>query len=334
MTFFHHLAAMIPRYPLHQIILIFLSSQFLCFSGESSLDLSNFNQAWSDFKQSRAIDYSQIDKESYQEYEFSLLEEFTKQQFFRYRPYIETVDRYKTRRPYFENKITLLDGTEMSGSFIRLTNLGEKYHDFIVTQAPFKQNIPFFWQMVLENEIDQIVMTTELFEMDNPKKELAYPYWPQEKNEKIILENGLEITFIEEMELLPELKEKVQIRKFNLHDQGIDRIVTHYWYRHWLDGTAPSQSQTILALIKCVEEYKNASGSNSPILVHCSAGSGRTGVFIVLYHLMQRFKYMETLNLFDFIAYLRWQRPYLVSRLPQYKFCYEVKTALLIREEF
>jgi protein tyrosine phosphatase len=94
---------------------------------------------------------------------------------------------------------------------------------------------------------------------------------------------------------------------------------------NWLDGAAPTQSQTIVTLINCVEEYKNSSGSNSPILIHCSAGIGRTGVFIALYHLMQRERHKDlTFNFFNFIAYLRWQRPYLVTTLSQYKFCYKV----------
>lgn len=312
-----------------QIILILPSINLSCYARESTLDISNFTQKWSDFLQSKAIDDSQIGIEAYQEYEFSLLEEFTEQQSVRYRSYIQTIDRHEDCRPYFENKITLADGTEMSASLIELTHLKENYHNFIATQAPFKHNISLFWQMILENQIEQIVMVTELFEIENPSRELAYPYWPQEIGEKIILENGLEITLIEENELLSELKEKIQVRKFNLHSQGKDRLITHYWYRHWIDDTAPSQTQTILTLINAVEEYKTSSGLDSPVLVHCSAGVGRTGVFIALYHLMQRVKYKdERINLLDFIAYLRWQRPYLVGMLSQYKFCYQVNAIL------
>lgn len=293
--------------------------------------MSNFIQEWSCFIKSKVIDYTQMGTEIHQEYEFSLLEEFSDQQEVRYRPYIQTIDRYASCRPYYENRITLLDGTEMSASLINLTHLKRESHNFIATQAPFRHNVSLFWQMVLENHVEQIVMVTELFESENPSRELAYPYWPQRENEKIILENGLEITLIEEKELLSELKEKIQIRKLNLHHRGKDRGVTHYWYREWVDNTAPTECETILTLIKVVEEEKNSSKRASPILVHCSAGIGRTGVFITLYHLKQRIKYeKQKINLFDFVAYLRWQRPYLVGVLSQYKFCYQINATLQI----
>jgi protein tyrosine phosphatase len=212
------------------LLIVILSINLFCYAQESTLDISNFSQEWSLFLQSKGIDFVQIGSEIDQEDEFSLLREFSVQQSIRQRPYIQTIDRHEDYRPYVENKITLLNGTEMSASLIQLTNLKKEYHDFIAAQAPFQHNIPAFWQMILENQIDQIVMLTELFETENLSKELATSYWPQKIDEKMILENGLEITLIEESELLSELKEKIQIRKFSLQNQGKERLVTHYWY--------------------------------------------------------------------------------------------------------
>lgn len=313
----------------YQALLIFLFLNLSCYTQESKVDISTFNREWSQFIQSNGIDYTRVGAEDYQEYEFSLLEEFSDQQFERYRPYIQAIDRYNNCRPYNENKIVLLDGTEMSASLIDLTYFKENYHNFIATQAPFEHNISLFWKMVFENHIDQIVMLTELFETRNPSKELAYPYWPKQVGEKLSLENGLEITLIEESELLSELNEKIQIRKIKLQNQEQERFITHYWYRHWMDDSAPNQPQTMLTLIKIVEEHKISSKLTTPILVHCAAGVGRTGVFIALYHLMQRIKYKDQkIPFFDFVAYLRWQRPYLVGVLSQYQFCYQVSAIL------
>jgi protein tyrosine phosphatase len=311
-------------------LVIILSISSSCAASENISELTIFTQKWSDFmvseEMSKKMNGNPMDAEAHQDYEFFLLDEFSDQQANRYRPYIESIDRYKECRPYLENRITLLDGTEMSASFIQIPG----YHHFIATQAPFKSNRHLFWQMILENQIDQVVMVTELSEENHPTSvELAYPYWPEKIDETLILENGLTVTLIEESDLLSELEEYIQIRKFNLHHQETDRIVTHYWYRNWIDGAAPNQSQTILTLIHKVEEDKNLLGSNSPILVHCSAGIGRTGVFLTLYHLMQRKKYNhQKIDLFNFIAYLRWQRPYLVASPSQYKFCHEVHTLL------
>ena len=269
---------------------------------------------WENFIQSKTIDPTQIGEETHHHYEFSLLEEFSDQQFSRYRPYAETMDRYINCRPYLENHVILSDGTMMSASVIQLARLEKNYHDFIASQAPFKHHNAAFWQMIVEQNIEQIVMLTELVEIENPSRELACSYWPETMHEKLVLENGLEVTLIEESELLSELEEYIQVRKFHLHQEGKDKLVTHYWYRYWMDMRAPRHSQTLLTLIQAVETEKNSSSSDSPILVHCSAGVGRTGVFITIYHFMQRAKYKdEKINLFDFIAYLRCQRPYLVA---------------------
>lgn len=76
------------------------------------------------------------------------------------------------------------------------------------------------------------------------------------------------------------------------------------------------------SLIQMIEKEKMSMGSNSSILVHCSAGVGRTGVFMVLYHLFQREKYKDQkIKVLDLIAFLRWQRTYSVATLSQYIFC-------------
>jgi protein tyrosine phosphatase len=307
----------------HLVLAIAISSS--CYAQESFLTHPGFTQEWNRFLESKEIDYAQIGSEHYQDYEFSLLEEFSDQQAVRCRPYIETVDRHIDCRPYSDNKIDLFDGTEMSASLVPLPGT----HHFVAAQAPLEHNIPMFWQMISESQMDQIVMLTELTEIKHPEKVLANSYLPQKVGEKIILENDIEITLLEETLLLSELEENIQIRKINLHHQGKDRVITHYWYRNWLDHSVPTQLETISTLINTVEGHKNSLGSNSPILVHCSGGVGRTGVFITLYHLMQRVKYnKEKISLFDFVAYLRWHRPYLIAQLGQYKFCYKIHAGL------
>lgn len=309
---------------------LFLFSLFSvpCHSQGYCFDDPLFAQEWNRFVGSLEIDNEKMEGEAYQEYEFQLLEEFSKQQACRHRPYIQSMDRYLRFRPYADNKMSLADGTEMSASLIQFANLGEEYHDFIATQAPFNDNIHLFWQMVWENGIDQIVMVTEFFDYAKPHKELAYPYWPQVLGEHLLLQNGFEVTLAEEKELVTDLEEKIQMRKLLLRHQGEERKISHYWYRNWVDNTTPNQTQ-IFNLIHLVENEKRGQSHDAPILVHCSAGVGRTGVFIALYHAMQRAKNEEpALALFDLVGYLRWQRPCLVGTLSQYKFCHTAKGAL------
>jgi protein tyrosine phosphatase len=174
--------------------------------------------------------------------------------------------------------------------------------------------------MIAEKEIHQIVMVTELKEQ-NKEKEFAYPYWPQEINQTLELDNQ-KVTCIEHTCQFPDSHQFIEIRKFKLEGPLGQRIVTHYWYRNWLDDTAPCQ-HAILNLLNTV----SSETQGHPILVHCSAGIGRTGVFLTLYHLLHA-KNSAFKNLFTFIAYLRWQRPYSVAVYPQYEFCYAMNEKL------
>lgn len=84
----------------------------------------------------------------------------------------------------------------------------------------------------------------------------------------------------------------------------------------------PSAYLTILTMINAVQKDRAQSDTNSPILAHCAAGVGRTGVFITFYHMQQRIENGDRIaSLFEFVAKLRWQRPEMVYVLPQYEFC-------------
>lgn len=309
--------------------LIFLSISAIlpCYSTTFSQTFSAFKVEWNAFMEHKEFDHEKMNTKSYQEYEFSLLEEFSDQQCPRFRPYIETMDRHDDCRPYLDTQIVLSNGSEMSASLVRTGGPENKYQDFIASQAPLSQSIHLFWQMILENHIDQVVMVTEFFDIDN--SELANQYWPKNVSEQIILENDLVVTFIEEMELLADREEYIQIRRFNLKNKGEERIVTHYWYRNWLDNNVPRQLQTILSFINTVKNDKSSLATPSPTLVHCSAGVGRTGIFIVLYHLIERIEHNDQkIDLFNFIASLRWQRPWLLGIQIQYEYCHEINDIL------
>ena len=90
--------------------------------------------------------------------------------------------------------------------------------------------------------------------------------------------------------------------------------VTQLHFSAWPDHGVLSNTSVMLSLIRCVRKLHPYSDP-SPLLVHCSAGVGRTGTFIVLDSMLERMKTENTFNIFSFVQQLRDQRVCMVQSL-------------------
>ncbi|XP_072527377.1 tyrosine-protein phosphatase non-receptor type 5 isoform X9 [Salminus brasiliensis] len=97
-------------------------------------------------------------------------------------------------------------------------------------------------------------------------------YWP----ESSVIWEGIEITVNQVIQA-----DDYSLRNFTVKFEGEERSLTHYWYTSWPDQKTPDKAPPLLQLVQEVEEAKqNAARHSGPIIVHCSAGIGRTGCFI------------------------------------------------------
>ena len=87
--------------------------------------------------------------------------------------------------------------------------------------------------------------------------------------------------------------------------------VTHFHFTAWPDYGVPADKTCILALIKCIRKAHPPTGP--PLLVHCSAGVGRTGTFITLDTMLQRMEDGQDLNVYEFIKQMRTKRVFMVQ---------------------
>ena len=88
--------------------------------------------------------------------------------------------------------------------------------------------------------------------------------------------------------------------------------VTHFHFAAWPDHGVPADKTSLIHFIQRVR--KSHAFEGPPLLVHCSAGVGRTGTFMVLDSMIQRMKAeKETLNVYEFICHLRLKRPLMVQ---------------------
>uniref|UniRef100_A0A3B5LC70 Tyrosine-protein phosphatase non-receptor type 20 n=1 Tax=Xiphophorus couchianus TaxID=32473 RepID=A0A3B5LC70_9TELE len=183
---------------------------------------------------------------------------------------------------------------------------------FIATQGPLPHTVEDFWRMVWEWKCHSIVMLTELQEREQDK---CCQYWPTEDS----------ATY---GDYTVELKGDTLCETFSLRDLVLTfekqtRTIRHFHFHGWPEVGIPAEGKGMIDIIASVQRQQQQSG-NHPIVVHCSAGAGRTGTFIALSNILERVKAEGLLDVFQTVKSLRMQRPHMVQTVEQYDFCYRV----------
>ncbi|KAK5986617.1 Receptor-type tyrosine-protein phosphatase epsilon, partial [Trichostrongylus colubriformis] len=151
---------------------------------------------------------------------------------------------------------------------------------FICTQGPLDGTIPEFWMMVLQEESQTIVMLCNCIEMGKFK---CAEYWPNQLGMSRTFA-GIEITNIQMRPMSPEeltVIVSVLIVKFTKPDGTSEqREIRHYQWTDWPDRGVPPCKLTSMELLSRVR------GTSKPIIVHCSAGIGRTGTVVAIEYIL------------------------------------------------
>ncbi|XP_028460041.1 receptor-type tyrosine-protein phosphatase epsilon [Perca flavescens] len=235
---------------------------------------------------------------------------------------------YQALLEYYLYGDTELDVCSLEGHLQRLHNtraphdrlgLEEEFraglrHYFIATQGPLSHTVEDFWRMVWEWRCHSIVTLTELKEREQEK---CFQYWPSEGS----------VTF---GDYTVELTGDAQCETFTLKDMVLtyrpekqSQHVRHFHFHGWPEIGIPAEGRGMIDIIAAVQRQQQQSG-NRPIIVHCSAGAGRTGTFIALSNILERVKAEGLLDVFQTVKSLRMQRPHMVQTVEQYDFCYRV----------
>ncbi|XP_041077176.1 receptor-type tyrosine-protein phosphatase S isoform X26 [Polyodon spathula] len=198
----------------------------------------------------------------------------------------------------------------INGSFIDGYRQQKAY---IATQGPLAETTEDFWRMLWEHNSTIVVMLTKLREMGREK---CHQYWPAERSARyqyFVVDPMAEYNMPQYI-----------LREFKVTDarDGQSRTVRQFQFTDWPEQGVPKSGEGFIDFIGQVHKTKEQFGQDGPISVHCSAGVGRTGVFITLSIVLERMRYEGVVDIFQTVKMLRTQRPAMVQTEDQYQFCY------------
>ncbi|KAF1741973.1 hypothetical protein MXB_5700 [Myxobolus squamalis] len=187
---------------------------------------------------------------------------------------------------------------------------------YILSQAPMKETEENHWQMIIQENITTIVLLTNFVEQ---KKEKCIKYWPDVNSEKFILNNKYCLMNVKE-EVERDIIQIHLVLKNDAENTKKEILVLHYIA--WPDYGVPKDCWGIIELLTLTNQRRDL-GPPLSFLVHCSAGIGRTGTFIILDMILNKIKTEGISAVIDIkgsVLKARKQRALLVSSLGQYKF--------------
>uniref|UniRef100_A0A8C5HKI0 Receptor-type tyrosine-protein phosphatase delta n=1 Tax=Gouania willdenowi TaxID=441366 RepID=A0A8C5HKI0_GOUWI len=191
---------------------------------------------------------------------------------------------------------------------------------YIATQGPLAETTEDYWRMLWEHNSTIVVMLTKLREMGREK---CHQYWPAERSARyqyFVVDPMAEYNMPQYI-----------LREFKVTDarDGQSRTVRQFQFTDWPEQGVPKSGEGFIDFIGQVHKTKEQFGQDGPITVHCSAGVGRTGVFITLSIVLERMRYEGVVDIFQTVKMLRTQRPATVQTEDQYQFCYRASLEYL-----
>uniref|UniRef100_A0A7N6AKV0 protein-tyrosine-phosphatase n=1 Tax=Anabas testudineus TaxID=64144 RepID=A0A7N6AKV0_ANATE len=245
------------------------------------------------------------------------------------RPENKSKNRYKNILPFNETRVTLKDtdpnvvGSDyINANYVRVKNHNLKHNGnekvYIATQGCLATTVNDFWQMVWQENTHVIVMTTREVEKGRNK---CVPYWPELHSTKEVGPYVVTCTLEREA-----TDYKVRLLEIGPIDKpSICREVWHYQYLSWPDHGVPQEPGGVLSFLTQVNAKQAEFCHAGPMIIHCSAGIGRTGTIVVIDMIIETIDTIGIdcdIDIPKYIQMVREQRSGMVQTEAQYKFIY------------
>ncbi|ARF11514.1 protein-tyrosine phosphatase [Klosneuvirus KNV1] len=190
-----------------------------------------------------------------------------------------------------ESRVILSDDTYINANFI--------FDQYIATQQPNVNTIDDFWQMVYETNSHLVINLCG----DNN-------YLPEKSN----IYRTIKLTIINNVD-----KENIQLRKIELSNNLKSKTVYHITFKKWKDFDIPTEKD-MDRLLSLVEILDNDTITDCRMIIHCKAGVGRTGTFIMIHHILKKIKGGEQIDFLEIVKNMRKARIGMVQTKKQFAF--------------
>uniref|UniRef100_A0A2C9KY42 Uncharacterized protein n=1 Tax=Biomphalaria glabrata TaxID=6526 RepID=A0A2C9KY42_BIOGL len=188
------------------------------------------------------------------------------------------------------------EGDYINASYIRDNNDKVK---FIASQGPNKAVLNDFIRMLWEQHVDIVVMLTNLVEEAKVKCE---QYWPESGK---VSYGDTKVQVIQAKTFADYTIRTIELNQYN----GGTRILTQYHFTSWPDQSVPNSPWALVDLAMKVLAHP----TTQPIVVHCSAGVGRTGTFIALHNVLKDAEETNRIDFYSTLIRLRQDRIFMIQ---------------------
>ncbi|XP_055956641.1 receptor-type tyrosine-protein phosphatase kappa-like [Patella vulgata] len=235
-------------------------------------------------------------------------------------------NRYKDLCAFDHSRVKLdIENDDPNSDYINacyITGYSDVEKKYIASQGPIDVIIEEFLRLLWVSQTGKIVMLTNLVEMG---KEKCFKYWPDSGEEMKF--GNISVTLVNE-----DNYSHFAIRTLKLtKDEYGSRTIKQYHYTSWPDKGVPTDIASLVEFRSKV--IKAVSPHPGPMLVHCSAGIGRTGTFIALDYLIEEASAEYSVDIYECVKQMRYERVNMVQTWGQYVFLHDALAVWYIVED-